>query len=439
MTNGKTRKIIKYVAPTVLSQICFFLFTIIDGIFVGRGVGTEALAAVNMAFPYVMLANALFLLINVGGVSIAAIKLGKGDKGGAGRVFHLSTAMLLIVSLLLSIAGVFFTDSICKLLGANETYFSFVHDYLFWYSLFIIPSGLSMGLQSYGRNDNVPQLVGIAVIVSTLFNVFCDWLLVFAIPMGTKGAAIATGMSQTIALMILLPHYLLKKGVFHFHLPQFDSRLARDIIIHGLPAGIGQLSPSVMTLCMNSVLIAGIGNIGVNAFSIISYVASFTVAIFNGTSDGLQPLFGQSYGAKKMSDLKFYFKSGIMINFIGSVIVAAILPVIGRPVCILFGADSVTLEYVLEVMPFYSWGFIVMAFNMMIVAFLYATDESLLAILISALRGIVLNAIVIFGVPAIWGKDTIWFTMGIYEAITLIIAIALLKCSRKKKNYEQKK
>lgn len=140
-----------------------------------------------------------------------------------------------------------------------------------------------------------------------------------------------------------------------------------------------------------------------------------------------------------MSDLKFYFKSGIMINFIGSVIVAAILPVIGRPVCILFGADSVTLEYVLEVMPFYSWGFIVMAFNMMIVAFLYATDESLLAILISALRGIVLNAIVIFGVPAIWGKDTIWFTMGIYEAITLIIAIALLKCSRKKKNYEQRK
>lgn len=430
MSDSKTRNIIKYIVPTVLSQMCFFLFTIIDGIFVGRGVGTEALAAVNMAFPYVMLANALFLLINVGGVSIAAVKIGEGDKEEAGRIFHHSTAMLLTVSFLLSAVGIFFTAPVCKLLGANETYFPFVYDYLFWYSLFIIPSGLSMGLQSYGRNDNVPQLVGAAVIISTLFNVFCDWFLIFVIPMGTKGAAIATGVSQTIALMILLPHYLLKRGIFRFCLPKFDSRIIREIIIHGLPAGIGQLSPSVMTLCMNSVLIAKVGNMGVNAFSIISYVASFTVAVFNGTSDGLQPLFGQSYGAGKMEDLKFYFKSGVLINFVGSVIVTALLLTSGRPVCMLFGADSVTLAYVLEVMPFYSWGFIVMAFNMMIVAFLYATDKSVLAILISTLRGVVLNAIVIFGVPAIFGGAAVWFTMGVYEAVTLIIAVGLLKYSR---------
>lgn len=227
MSENRIKNIIKYVVPTVLSQVCFFFFTIIDGIFVGRGISTEALVSVNMAFPYVMLANALFLLINVGGVSIAAIKLGEGNKEGAAEVFHHSTAMLLVVSLFLSIVGVFFTDVVCQILRANETYFPF------WYSLFLIPSGLSMGLQSYGRNDDIPGLVGIAVILSTVFNIFCDWLLVFAIPLGTKEAAIATGISQTIALLILLPHYLCKRGCFYFHLPKLDYMLIKDIIVHG--------------------------------------------------------------------------------------------------------------------------------------------------------------------------------------------------------------
>lgn len=432
MMESKVKKIIRYVVPTVLSQVCFFLFTIVDGIFVGQGVGTEALAAVNIAFPFVMLANALFLLINVGGVSIAAIRLGENDTERANEIFHHSMAMLLAVSSLMSMTGLFFTDAVCKMLSANETYYSFVHDYIRWYSLFIIPSGLSMGLQSYGRNDNVPGLVSAAMIISTAFNIFCDWLLIFAIPMGTKGAAIATGISQTIALLILLFHYLLKKGIFYFGLPKLDWKLIREIITHGLPAGIGQLSPSIMTLCMNFVLVTRIGNTGVNAFSIISYVASFTVAIFNGTSDGLQPLFGQSYGAKEIKSLNFYFKSGIWINFIGSVVITILLLIISRPICMLFGADDITLAYVLKVMPYYSWGFIIMAFNMMIVAYLYATDQADAATIISFLRGILLSAVIILGVPAIFGKNTIWFTMGIYEAITLIAAVILLKRRMKK-------
>lgn len=427
MSDNRLKNITKYVVPTVLSQVCFFLFTIIDGIFVGRGVGTEALASVNMVFPYVMLVNALFLLINIGGVAMSAIRLGEGDAKTANKVFHHSSIMLVIVAIVLCLAGVLFTTPICNMLGANETYFVYMKDYLFWYSLFIIPSGLSTVLQFYGRNDGVPGLVSAATIIATICNIFGDWLLIFAIPMGTKGAAIATGVSQVIGLLILLPHFLMKKGVFTFKLPKFEKEIVKDIILNGLPAGIGQVSPSIMTLCMNLVLISSIGDMGVNAFSVISYIASFTVAIFNGTSEGLQPLFGQCYGAKNTKDLKYYFKAGVLINFVGSVIVTGILILLSRPISMLFGADAKTLEYVVEVMPWYSWGFIVMAFNMMIVAYLFSTDKSTVATVISVLRGIVLTAIVIIGVPVILGADSVWFTQGIYEALSLIVAVILLK------------
>ncbi len=90
-------------------------------------------------------------------------------------------------------------------------------------------------------------------------------------------------------------------------------------------------------------------------------MAFFTVAVFFGTSEGLHPLFGQSYGAKEQDNLKFYFRTGILINFVGSVVITALIILFSRPICVLFGADPTTLEYTLTVMPQYPWGFIIMA------------------------------------------------------------------------------
>lgn len=427
MTDSKLRNIIKYVAPTVLSQVCFFMFTIIDGIFVGNGVGTEALAAVNMAFPFVMIISALVSMISLGGSIMSAIQLGQGNVEDANKAFRHSSVLILLISAVLCIAGICFTDSLCNLLGANETYYEYLHNYLSTYALFIIPSSFSMLFQFFGRNDNIPGVVGFATILSTACNIALDWLFVFPLEMGIMGAALATGISQIIGLCVLLPHFLMKKGVFTFGRIKMDGSVVKEVVVNGLPIGIGQLSPAVMTLCMNLVLIYRIGDIGVNAFSIISYVASFVVAIFNGTSEGLQPLLGQSYGAEQKEELRYYFKAGMWISFVGGMIVTGLLLLVSRPICVMFGADTQTLEYVLEVMPLYSWGFIVQGLNMMLVAYLYSTEKAKEATIISVLRGIVFAVAVTFGVPAILGSTSVWLTMGIYEIMSLVVAVLLLR------------
>lgn len=177
-------------------------------------------------------------------------------------------------------------------------------EYLFWYAVFIIPSALNTVLMGFCRNDSSPVLVSVATMISTACNIFGDWLLIFPIPMGLKGAAVATGLSQTLSLLIVLAHYLLRKGNLYFHLPKLDQALFKKIMVRGLPESISQLATPVMTLCMNMVLVQHMGDIGVNAFSIISYVASFSIAVFLGSSEGLQPLFGQSYGAKQPANKK---------------------------------------------------------------------------------------------------------------------------------------
>lgn len=429
MSSLSAKNLISYVLPTMLSNVCFFLFSVVDGIFIGRGVGTNGLGAVNLVLPFTMIVGALFMVINIGGVSIFAVRLGKGDIEGANKVFRQGMIVLACVSVLLSAVGTFGADMLCTLLGTNETFHQMSADYLFWYSMFIIPSGLSMGLQAYCRNDNAPGLVSIAVIVSTVCNIFGDWLLIFPIPLGTKGAAIATGASQTIGFFILLTHIVRKNGILRFGKVKFEGKLLRDIVVHGLPEGIWQLATPIMTFCMNFILLSKIGDIGVNAFSIISYVASFAFAVFFGTSEGLQPLFGQSYGAKNEKDMKFYFKAGIWINFIGSVVVTTSILLFSKPICLLFGADATTLEYTLKVMPSYCWGFVVMAFNVMISAYLYSTERSVYAIIINVLRSIVASVAVIMLLPEIFGANIIWYTFGIYEVIVLAVAVFLLKHS----------
>lgn len=178
-------------------------------------------------------------------------------------------------------------------------------------------------------------------------------------------------------------------------------------------------------------MLAKVGNIGVNAFSIIGYVASFSVAIFFGTAEGLQPMFGQCYGAKNERDLKFYFRAGLIINFVGSVIIYILLFFVGGPVCRLFGADTQTLDYTVLSMPKYAWGFSVMALNTIISAYLYSTKRSTQAIIMNVLRSFVFNLAVIILLPEIFGAAAVWYTFGVYELLVLAAALILLKSSEK--------
>ena len=431
MQISRAKNVIRFMIPTMLSNVCFFLFTIVDGIFVGNGVGTNGLGAVNLAMPFTMVTGALFMMINIGSVTMVAVRMGRNDIEGANRVFRNGMILLAGVAAILCALGMLCTDTICRLLGANETFHEMAADYLFWYSAFIIPSGLSMGLQAYCRNDNAPGLVGLTVIISTALNIFGDWLLIFPIPLGTAGAAIATGISQTVGLFIVLTHFIRKKGVLRFGKTAIDGKLWKEIAVHGLPEGIGQLATPIMTLCMNLVLVSKIGDIGVNAFSVISYVASFSVAVFFGTSEGLQPLFGQSYGAGNEADMKFYFKVGIRINFLGSMVVSGLILLFSRQICMLFGADAETLEYTLQAMPKFVWGFVMMAFNVMISAYLYSTERSVYATVLNLLRSIVVSVLVIMLLPEIFGASIVWFTFGIYEAVVLVFAVLLLKRSER--------
>jgi putative MATE family efflux protein len=424
--------LVKYVVPMILSSICFFLYTIVDGIFVGHGVGVNGVGAVNIAIPFVMLVNALFMLTSVGGITVTAIRFGRGDTAGANQAFMHSFAVTVVISILLAVLGMVFPGKLAYLLGANDTYHDMVRDYVFWYSAFLIPSGLAMLFQNFCRNDGSPALVSISVVAATVFNVFGDWLTVFPLHMGVKGAAIATGVSQTVGLIIIAFHFILRHGKLRIRTFAPSAKLFAKVLKRGLPEMVSKFAAPLSTICMNYVLIRNISDTAVNAFSLLSYVASFSVAVFFGTADGLQPLYGRCYGAKDKEGLTYYFHAGMIINFVSSVAIYFLLLVVGGPVCRLFNADQTVLDMTVRAMPQFAWSFCAIGISTVVSSYFYSTKRTKESLILNICRSFVFNTFAILLLPKLFGNGIIWYTYGIAELLTAILSLVQLKLSERK-------
>lgn len=421
----------KYIIPSMISNAAFFLLTIVDGIFVGNGVGTDALGAVNVAYPYVMVVGAIAALFTIGGVAVAAVRLGRGDDEGANQAFMHSAVITLVVFSILTVVGLCFSDNIARLLGANGTYLDMVSDYIFWYSVFLVPSGFYTCFAGFSRNDGRPKLSTVAALVCTAANIFGDWLLVYPFKMGISGAAIATGASQVFSVLILMTHFLKKRGKLHFCKFKIQVSLFKKIVIRGVPEMISQFAAPITTTSMNRVLI-GISDPHVNAFSVISYVGSLFASLMYGLSMGIQPLFGQSYGAKDDKSLRYYLSSGLKLGAVGGIIAFIIMFLMGKPACLLFGADESATEIVINALPKYCLNFIFATASALIASYLFSTKRTKYAVTLNVCRSIIFNFLCISFLPLVFGENFVWYTVAVAEGICLVIAIVLWKVSERK-------
>ena len=428
---NRRTKVAKYVLPSLLSQCAFFLFTIVDGVFVGHGVGTDALGAVNLTFPYIMIISAVFMLSTIGGVTVTAIRMGRKDMHGANQAFMHSMAATAVFALIFTVIGCCFTSPLATLLGAGETFHYMACDYLFWYCAFAIPSAFNIALMGFGRNDGAPVMVMAATILSTSLNIFLDWLFVFPLKMGMKGAAIATGLSQTVSLLIILAHFLMQKGQLRLGGFVYSGALMRKLLKRGMPEMLSQFATPIATLCMNMMLIRYVGDEGVNAFSILGYIISFAFAVFVGISEGMQPLFGQSYGDKNAEELRYFQQISTIVSIIGSAVVYVFIIMFGRMICVLFGAGAAATELAVAAIPSFGWAFLFIAPTTVISAYLYSTKRTSQSVAINVLRGFVMDPLCILGLTALTAGASVWWAMGVAEVITFCAAMLLMMRSEK--------
>ena len=422
------KSLCRYIFPAMGGLFVTYLYNVVDGIFVGRGVGSAALGAVNIGVPFITFAVAIAAMFPMGGGTVVAIRMGREDKEGANHAFMTAFLLTLLASLLLTLIGMAFSRQIVDLSGGrtlSHTMRDMAADYLFYYCAFSVPMLMSTCLSVFVRNDGSPALSFVGMCVGAGANIFLDWLFIFPMKMGVVGAAIASGLGQVFSVAVLLSHFVRKRGSLRFRRFPVSGALIGKICKRGVPEAASQLTTPVTALCYNLMLARLVGDIGVSTFSVLSFIYSLVNAILSGTAQGLQPLWGLCYGEQDADGMNLYFRWGIRINAILSVVIYGLLFLFAEPAIRIFNRDPELVQNASAALSLFGLSFIPMALNLIYTAFLYSTKRTLQADAISLSRGVVLKAAAIFCMPVLFGIDVIWLAPFAAELLTLVLALVL--------------
>lgn len=357
--------------------------------------------------------------------TVIAIRFGRGDKDGANDAFMTAFIMTFVLSIVLLFVGTLLPAQISLLCGASRDILPLAKEYLFYYTAFSIPFLLSNCLSVFVHNDGAPELAFFGMCAGAVANIFLDWLFIFPLQMGIMGAAVASGLGQLLSFLILISHFLRKKGQLRIRKYKISHVLIWKICKRGIPECISQMNTPVTAFCYNWVLGNTLGDMGIATFSVLSFIYSLANAILSGVSQGLQPLWGQAFGRKDKKELKGYLRTGLKINLISSIVIYVFLIVFRVQTVMLFNKDTELIEMASRALPVFSLSFVFMAVNLIFTAYFYSTKQTIKSDIIAICRGIVVKALSIFIIPLIMGTDYIWFPVVIAEIITLMICIFL--------------
>lgn len=422
---------LRYAVPGILALLLNSAYVVVDGLFVARLIGREALAAVTIGVPVVEILIALSMLVAVGSGAVISASRGQGDAEKARRLFTQAARMMLILSGAIAVCGLLFHEQIGRLLGGTPEIMPLVKEYLLYLFLFSPFLLFSYGLSAWVRNDERPALALVAMGVGAATNILLDYVFIQWFHWGVAGAAIATGIGPVVSCCILAPHFLKKRGQLYFvRLPRgADGRLARKngqkrILYSGIPAFLMEFSLGLTTLCVNLAVAKHMGAFGIAVFGVVGYVALLAMTVFLGMAEGSQPLYSFYHGQKEQSALRtlrrlaFVCASAIGLVFYGLVLLFA-----DYPAAVFAGADVALAQASVRAMWLYFPAFFASGINIQASSFLQAVGRWKQSAIISALRSLVLLGALLVALPACFGAQALWLAPSGAELLTLPIAV----------------
>ncbi|MFD3158096.1 MATE family efflux transporter [Haloimpatiens sp. FM7330] len=421
------REFMKYAVPSVIGMMVSALYVVVDGIFVGRGVGASALGSINVAVPMTTLLIAITMMITMGGAAVMSIKFGEGKEKEANNVFLQSILLIVVITGIVSIIGVIFPDQLGRMLGASDELLKGTSEYIRYYSLFGIGFSGSLALSAFVRNDGNPNLAMISLIVGACTNITLDYIFIFIFGWGIAGAAVASGLGQLSSVFLLLTHFIKRKGKLKIYIPKIKKEDSIRILKAGTPEFMVQISPAITIFAFNQVIIASIGEIGVAAYSIISYISTVLIALFIGISQGIQPLLSYNYGKGKYEKVDKVFKMGLKTNFGASIIIYVLLLIFGNDIISIFNENQQLIKLTYDAMIIYAFSFIIASINIVNVTYYQSTERSKIGNIISSSRGMIFTIVFLIIIPHILGEIGIWISIVLAELCTLVVVIYFRK------------
>ena len=418
--------ILRYGLPSIATMWIFALYTIVDGFFIGKFLGANELAAVNIVMPYVNLSFALGIMIAIGGATIISISLGEKNFEKAHRVYSLSLELFMILGGFLGAIGIFFPHKIVEVLGANEIILGDATTYLFYLSFFTVFYLLSYGLEIFVRVDGNTLYSLVCIIIGALLNIVLDYLFIIKFNMGIMGAGLATGIAQFGTASSLGYYLLLKSTKLKFSFVKIDIPQTLKILYNGSSEFLTEIATGIVIMAFNINIINIVGEKGVSAFGIISYISTLVTMTMIGFSQGLQPVISYNFGAKNFKRIKKVMKiSSIIVTVLGILFFLICNIFVKEIISIFIKNDEILFKITKNAINLYSFTYVLMGINIIVSAYFTAIEDAFISAVLSVLRGMIFVNILLFTLPKILEINGIWLTSPINEFLSMIVSIGV--------------
>lgn len=420
--------LIRFAAPSIIMMVFMSLYTIIDGFFIARYAGSDALSAANIVYPVVNVLYACGIMFATGGSAIVANKLGQQKEEEARNDFTSIVVVGLLISILFLILGTAFTTPLSKALGSNEALLTDCERYLRTLLLFAPASMLQMLFQMFFVTAGRPGLGLGVTIAGGVANAVFDYFFMAVCHMNITGAAIATGIGQLIPAVIGVVFFFQKKKSLHFSKFKIHWNVIGNSAFNGVSEMISNLSEAVVTFLYNIILMKMVGQEGVAAITIVLYAQFLFSAMFLGFSMGVAPVISYQYGAKKEKEVEKVTK--ISKRFLISIsVIIAIASFFLRDIVIgLFvNAGTQTYLYAKDAMGFFAISFLFSGYNIFSSSFYTALSDGKTSGIISFTRTFICIVAALLILPHIFGITGVWLAVPLAEVISFGVCLYIHK------------
>ncbi len=414
--------------PTTIGMLANSLYNIVDTIFIGRGVGTLAIAGVGIVFPVQVFIIALSQLIGWGSGSVISRNLGKKDYEKAGLVAGNSFVSVAIIGLTASAVTLVFMNPILRLFGATENIFPYAREYLFVISFGFVYFPFMVSSNNVIRAEGNAKTSMLILLAATGSNIILDPIFIFVLNLGIKGAAYATIISQFIGVSYTLSYFLRRRSSIPLkknHL-KLKYPILKEIIGVGFASFVRHVSMSFLIILVNNSLRIYNGEIAIAVYSVANKVIGFITMPLLGVVKGVQPIIGYNYGAKNIKRVKGSLKISILTAAVYGLFFTTIFLIFPESVIRLFSRDTELISSAAFPLRMIVLLFPVVGPQVIGAGFFQSIGKVAPSIFLSMTRQIIYLIPLILLLPLLWGINGLWIAFPIAEFLAIITTVILL-------------
>ena len=427
---------LKFIMPSVLAMLFTSIYVIVDGIFVSRFVGINALAAINIVFPIYNLVLGVGIMLSVGASAFVSIELGKNNSKRANEYFSFISVVHIVFGMVILAFGIANMKKLLISMGATDKLMPHCVDYAS-VLLFAMPFLLiKICFEYFLRVDGKADMAFWLTVMGGVLNIIFDYIFIRHFGWGIQGAGYATALG--IIASSLMPAYYFALGDSNLKFVRFkaDWGFLTNVIVNGSSEMVTELSSGITTIIFNTAILKYAGETGVAGISIILYIYFLFISLSIGVTIGIQPVISFSYGSENFKKIRDTVRQSSAVIIISSIAVFVAVEIWG--VCLIrpfTGADVKALDLTSRGLKLFSWSLLVCGMNILGSGFFTAINKGKVSALISLSRSLIFVLIGIAALPVIFKIDGIWLSIPFAEFATIFITLSFMKESSVKTLY----